>query len=206
MAERFGGGSEAFAMHAKGMEFGGWEPRGSKGVALQFACGPRGGCHHAGGLVSLEEVLSGKWDRFANEGKAAMVKRYRERRVLSDSAIMCTFVSIGVSDEALARLLSGATGLDINVDDLSIIGDRGSNVERAFNVREGLRREWDTLPSRFLKEPLTTGPAKGHVVDLEPLLDDFYSVCGWDIKTGIPTQQKLNELGLTEIAKDFQNL
>ncbi len=107
--------------------------------------------------------------------------------MLRDSAIMCTFEAIGVSDDTLADLLSESTGLNITASDLYVIGDRDSSIERAFNVREGLRRSWDTLPVRLLKESPPSGPTKGQVVDLEPLLDDFYSVCGWDIETGIPT-------------------
>ena len=84
------------------------------------------------------------------------------------------------------------------------IGERGSNIERAFNVREGLRRNWDTLPRRLLKESVRSGPTKGQVVELEPLLDDFYQLCGWDIETGVPIPEKLMELGLNDISSDMQ--
>jgi len=145
--------------------------------------------------------------RFSIEGKGALVKRARERRVIADSSIVCTFPAIlGYSDAELAGMLSGATGLDLSEEDMQIIGERGSNIERAFNVREGLRRSWDTLPERLLKESVPAGSTKSQVVELEPLLDDFYSVCGWDLKTGIPGQQRLNELGLPKIARDMRNI
>jgi len=205
MAGVFGKGSETFAMHAKGMELGGYDPRGAKGIALIFACGPRGGCHHAGGYTSFAEIAMGK-GRFASEGKGALVKRTRDRRVLCDSAIVCTFVSMGISDDSLAGMLTGATGLSIGPKDLYVIGDRASNIERAFNVREGLRRSWDTLPERLLRESPSTGPTSGQTVDLDRLVADFYGVCGWNVDSGIPAQQKLNELGLTEIARDLARL
>ena len=205
MAEKFGGGSDAFAMHAKGMELGGYDPRGARGIALIFACGPRGGCHHAGGYTAFAE-LGMKDGRFAIEGKAALVKRTRERRVACDSAIMCTFVSLGVTDSSLAALLSAAIGHEITPESLYAIGDCGSNIERAFNVREGLRRSWDTLPSRLLKESISSGPTRGQVVELDPLVDDFYRECGWDLATGIPTQRKLEELGLEMIDNDMRDL
>ncbi|MDP2728387.1 MAG: aldehyde ferredoxin oxidoreductase family protein [Dehalococcoidia bacterium] len=203
MSERFGKGSEAFAMHAKGMELGGYDPRGAKGIALIFACGPRGGCHHAGGYTAFAEIAM-KDGRFATEGKAPIVKRTRDRRVICDSAIMCTFVTLGVSDGALACLLTAATGREVTAEDLYTIGDRGSNVERAFNVREGLRRSWDTLPRRLLEESLASGPTKGQTVDLETLLTDMYDMCGWDVETGIPTQEKLADMGLLDIAGDMK--
>ncbi len=131
------------------------------------------------------------------------MKKARDRKVIVDSAIICQFVSLGIKDETLAGLLSAATGYDLTADDLYTIGERASNVERCFNVREGLRRAWDTLPDRLLKESPPAGPTRGQVVDLEPMLDDFYQVCRWDIQTGIPTSDKLRELGLQRLAGDM---
>jgi aldehyde:ferredoxin oxidoreductase len=84
------------------------------------------------------------------------------------------------------------------------IGERIINVERAFNVREGIRREDDTLPRRFLEEPLPFEPGKGQVHRLEPMLDDYYRLRGWDKKTGIPTVKKLEDLGLEDMIPDMQ--
>jgi len=206
MAERFGQGSEAFAMHAKGMELGGYDPRGAKSVALVFACGPRGGCHKAGGSgngQSLKELATGD-ARFSIEGKAALTKTTRENRVLADSAILCIFPQMVMKEETVAELLNAATGLNWSTDDLYSICERGSNIERAFNIREGLSRSWDTLPSRLLTESVKSGPNQGSVVELDSLLDDFYELCGWDVKTGIPTPEKLNKLGLHQISRDME--
>jgi aldehyde:ferredoxin oxidoreductase len=203
MAEVFGKGSESFAMHAKGMEIGGYDPRTAKGMALVYACGPRGGCHHAGGFTAMDPMQGQEIDV---ETEAALVKASRERRVFCDSAIFCTFLAVGVKDEIIAGLLRGVTGLDRGVSELYAIGDRGSNVERSFNVREGLRRNWDILPERLLKESLPGAKGKkGQGVQIDPLLDAFYTVCGWDKKTGIPTRERLMGLGLEEIA-DSLNL
>lgn len=206
MAEKFGKGSEAFAMHVKGMELGGYDPRGAKSVALVFACGSRGGCHKSGGsanALSLKELPTGE-ARFSTEGKAALTKASREPRVVADSAILCIFPQAAMSDETIAELLNAATGFSWSAGDLYTIGERGSNIERAFNVREGLRRSWDTLPLRLLTESVRSGPTKSQVVELDILLDDFYKLCGWDIETGIPIPDKLNELGLPEIARDME--
>jgi aldehyde:ferredoxin oxidoreductase len=204
MSEKFGRGSEAFAMHAKGLELGGYDPRSTKGMALVFACGPRGGCHHAGGFTAFDDIQNQDEVDFRTE--AAVVKMSRDRRVLCDSAILCTFLSLAINDEMIAELIRGVTGVKRGIDYLYEIGERGSNVERAFNVREGLRREWDTLPSRLIKETLPAGKTKGWPVNLEPLLDEFYSQCGWDKKTGIPTRKKLEDLGLKEIAEDLMQM
>ena len=206
MSELFGRGSDAFAMQVKGLEMGGYDPRGVKSMALVFACGPRGGCHHAGGYTALAEGAMGPEIRLSEKNKGPIVKRSREQKVVEDSAVLCTFIRFRISIAVQAKLLSASLGYDISPDDLNAIGERGSNVERAFNVRQGLRRSSDTLPARLLKESPLHGPTAGQVVELEPMLNDFYAVCGWDIKTGIPTQQKLNELGLQRIAEDLRQL
>ncbi|HID91091.1 TPA: hypothetical protein EYP44_03925 [Candidatus Bathyarchaeota archaeon] len=70
------------------------------------------------------------------------------------------------------------------------------NLERCFNVREGIRRRDDTLPQRLLREPVPVGPARGAVCPLEPMLDEYYGLRGWDKKTGAPTPERLRRLGL----------
>ena len=201
-AERIGGGSADFAMHCKGMELGGYDPRGVRGQALVFACGPRGGCHHGGGYVIGEEVVSGKWDRFSVQGKGELVRRARDFRMAIDSAVYCAFLGVGCKLEQAADMVARATGWEVDAAELLRIAERGCNVERLLNVREGIRRAHDTLPPRLLREALPDGPAAGQVlgVDLELLLDEFYTACGWDTATGIPTRAKLAELGLKDLA------
>jgi aldehyde:ferredoxin oxidoreductase len=203
IAEQFGKGSDQFAMHAKGLELGGYDPRVTKGMALVYACGPRGGCHHAGGFTAFDDIQNQEID-FRTE--AAVVKASRDRRVFCDSAIICTFLTTAINDETIAGFIRGAMGAEVDAAELYAIGDRGSNVERAFNVREGLRRSWDILPGRLVQETLPVEQGKGKPIMLEPLLDEFYSVCGWDRKTGIPTREKLESLGLEEIAAELEGL
>jgi aldehyde:ferredoxin oxidoreductase len=197
MAEQLGRGSESFAMHAKGMELGGYDPRGAKGMALVFACGPRGGCHHGGGFPVLAEIFSGKFDRFAEKGKARLVKETRDRRTAAhDSGMLCAFSAAAVSDGTIAEMISAATGTEFSPKDIYTIGERIGCLERAFNVREGLKPELDTLPGRLLKEVFTEGPTKGQKIDLDTLLKEFYDECRWDEVTGLPKREKLIEIGL----------
>jgi aldehyde:ferredoxin oxidoreductase len=73
-----------------------------------------------------------------------------------------------------------------------------------FNAREGLTREDDVLPRRFLEEPLPegSGPSTGSVLELEPMLDEYYEVRGWDVETGLPTRETLERLGLMAFPED----
>jgi aldehyde:ferredoxin oxidoreductase len=201
MAEEFGKGTSDFAMHAKGMELGGYDPRGVKGMAIVFACGPRGGCHHAGGFTVFLEVLSGEFDRFAESGKASLVKKTRDRRAsVCDSGSLCTFGAFGMSDEVIANMISAVTGCDLSTADIYTIGERIGCIERCFNVREGLNRGWDILPTRFLKESMHGGPNQGQTVHLSMMIDEFYESCGWDTENGSPIPAKLKELGLEWIS------
>jgi aldehyde:ferredoxin oxidoreductase len=106
-------------------------------------------------------------------------------------------VAVGIGDETAAGLLRAVTGVDYGPQDLFTIGDRIGCVERAFNVREGLKREDDVLPSRLTEETITEGPSQGHRVnDLEAMKDEFYQFCGWDLENGAPLAARLDSLGI----------
>jgi aldehyde:ferredoxin oxidoreductase len=152
------------------------------------------------------ELASGQYDRLASEGKEGMIKGARDFRMVMDSAMYCAFQGMAVGMPELCGLLEAITGQAWTVPQLLELGERCSNVERALNVREGLRRKDDRLPGRLLEEPMPEGPTQGEVVDLEPMLDAFYAACGWDVATGIPTHEKLQSLGLGQLAEDLTGL
>jgi aldehyde:ferredoxin oxidoreductase len=187
-------GSEGFAMHAKGMEFGGYECRGLNGQALQFAISARGGCHHAYGLPARAETLDGS--RLNVEGKGVQVKNAAIGRILADSLILCTFPGPVYTREVYAEAISSVSAEPLSVAELSEAGERIMCQERLFNVREGLTRADDILPSRLLQEPKPDGPTKGATVPLEALKDLFYRAMGYDLATGNPTEETLTRLGV----------
>jgi len=193
-------GSEAFAMHAKGMELGGYECRGLNGQALQFAVSTRGGCHHAFGLPARAEAFDGT--RLEIEGKGEYVKNAAITRIVRDSLIVCTFLAQGPPDKAVfspaivAEALTSLFGEPWSVDELKEVGVRIMCQERLFNMREGFTRKDDSLPARLLNEPKPDGPAKGAVAPLEELKDDFYRTMGYDLSTGNPPDSLLNKLGI----------
>ena len=105
-----------------------------------------------------------------------------------------------------AELLNHLTGLQFTESSIQKACERVYNIERSYIVREGIRRKDDTLPQRFLKEPLPedSGPSAGSVVELDPMLDEYYRERNWDPKTGIPFEEKLAELGLHDIIDDLK--
>jgi len=103
-------------------------------------------------------------------------------------------------------LIVAATGWDFSVDDFRKSGERVYNLIRAYCVREGITRQADTLPDRLMQDPLPEGAAKGMVVDkddLEKMKDAYYDYRGWDLASGIPTPEKLTELGLEDLKADL---
>ena len=172
MAEKIGKGTDAFAMHAKGMELGGYDCRGYNGQALQYALSSRGGCHHALGLPCRVEMVQKNGTSLENKGK--LLKSGAIQRIMYDSTLMCSFARHPLGDEGIPPLISALTGDPFTMDDFQKVGERILNLERMFNVREGIRRKDDQLPKRLLTEPMSEGPNKGAVVPLEPLVDDAY--------------------------------
>ena len=111
-----------------------------------------------------------------------------------------------VWSKVLAEMFTSVTGVDISASEVLATGERITNLERAFNIREGLTRKDDSLPDRFLKEPMPDGPSKGAVVNLDLMLDEYYEARGWDKVSGFPTREKLEQLRLVDISCGTGNL
>jgi aldehyde:ferredoxin oxidoreductase len=203
ISEKIGNESERFAMHVKGLELGGYDPRGVQGQGVSMATSCRGGCHGKGGYMVAFEAFMGAVDRFATSGKGKIIKMVRLRSIQGDSLNLCAHGARAIRGDLRLKLLSAVIGLDLTEEELTLICERIDNVERAFNVREGFTREDDTLPWRLLNEPMPDGPAKGIVASIENNLDEFYEISGWNKATGIPTRAKLESLNLQYIAGDL---
>lgn len=192
-------GSESFAMHVKGLEMPGYLPRGAKGIGLGYAVSERGACHLHG--APLSELMGGA-DPLAVSGKAALLKMNQLDTAIVNSCILCYFTKFGFTLKEIWQMLVPCTGFGYkNPRELLKVGERVTTLARLFNVREGFTKKDDSLPDRCLMERLPSGPAKGHVVELEEMLAEYYESMGWD-ENGIPTKEKLQELQLDELAKE----
>jgi aldehyde:ferredoxin oxidoreductase len=192
-------GAEEYAMAVKGLELPAYDPRGAMGQALAYATSNRGGCHLRGYMVGWEVLGIPKMiPRFNLSGKTDILVRIQNLSRVTDSLVTCKFLEYSVGYDHLARILSAATGIDYTISSLHKIGERIWNLERLYNIREGIDGAQDTLPARFLKEPLKEGSSSGRVVDLKKLLGDYYLTRGWN-EEGVPTSGKLEDLGLEEL-------
>ena len=99
--------------------------------------------------------------------------------------------------EAMLSLYRAVTGVALDEPSALRIAERVVNLERLFNVREGLTRKDDSLPERLVKEAMPSGPSRGNLVPLEQMLDEYYALMGWDSE-GVPQAERMRELGLEE--------
>jgi len=186
-SEIIGKGCEKFAVHVKGLEPPGYDPRGLKGVALAYAVSCRGACHlrhlaYRPNLTGSHPFREGKIDRLVYDEQADMVSEQENFYTLIDSMVLCKFVclpTIGpILWDGLVKLYSIVTGIEVRKEELLSVADRINNLVMSFNLREGISRKYDVLPERFLKDPL-----KGQVVEKEKLnkmLDRYYKLKGWN--------------------------
>jgi len=105
--------------------------------------------------------------------------------------------------EDMVRLVRYVTGWgDVDFEELQRVGERRLNMMRAFNAREGIDRKNDVLPEKLFK-PLKGGTSDGWKLDraeVESALDKYFEFCGWDVKTGVPTRARLEQLDLGWVA------
>jgi len=193
------------AMQVKGLEFPAYDPRGMQGQGLLYATSNRGACHLRGNMLGPELLGAPKMlDRHASSGKAGILIVIQHTNAVIDSIGMCKFVNFAIGDDFFARLMRAVTGVKYEVQDLQLAGERIWNLERLYNLRAGFSREDDTLPPRFLSEPLKEGGSAGHVVHLDEMLAEYYRFRGWTSE-GVPTSKKLETLGLNELAKEYSH-
>jgi aldehyde:ferredoxin oxidoreductase len=203
-AEKIGNGAKHYACHIKGLELPGYDLRSLKTAALGFSVSFRGACHLRNGAYSPD--VKGKVNRFKIEkGRGKLIMDEGDVYNIIDSLIVCKFSRgtyySGLDD--MAKYYTLATGIPMTAAELRKAGERIENLARLFNVQEGIgTREHDTLPPKIMTVPIPDGLAKGACVNNEEFqlgLDDYYEVRGWT-KEGIPTIEKLNELGLQQFA------
>jgi aldehyde:ferredoxin oxidoreductase len=213
-AERIGKGSEKYAMHVKGLELPAYDVRGAKAHGLNYATSYTGADHCRG--YAFQEIFGipvpHEVDRFAVEGKGKLTKWNQDiRTATTDAPTMCAFLLdmavVGIAAQNTASLMEAVTDFTYTPDEVLQVGERINNLAHAFNVREGLTRADDTLPERLLTEPLKGGASKGHFIsrdELDQMLDEYYAERGWDVETGVPTREKLEELGLGYVADQLK--
>jgi len=175
---------EDVAIHAKGMDPAGYDPRILKGMGLAYATSDRGACHLRATFYKAE--LAGMIPIDQMEGKAKLFLEFEDRFNIHDSLILCRFYRDIYWDwKYLSEIVELTTGLKLDEAGLRKISSTIQNATRKFNLREGLTPKDDTLPKRFFDEPLGKDGKVLRREDLQKMLQDYYALRGWSPE-GIP--------------------
>jgi len=171
-------GLEDLAIHVKGLEPGGYEPRVLKAMGLAYAVNDRGACHLRATVYKAE--LSGVIPPEQIEGKAAVVIDFEDRHTLFDSMIVCRFFRDIYLWDQISLLINASTGMELDKKGLQKLALDITNQAREFNLREGMTKEADTLPKRFFEEKLEDSGKVLPKPEFDKMLSDYYKLKGWD--------------------------
>lgn len=189
-------GHPEYSMTVKGQELAAYDPRGVWGMALEYATSNIGGSHMRAYTIS-NEILNVEPVSNPTElsGKAELVKYVQDFTEVMDCSGLCQFPSFALNLDDYLELINAVTGFDYTREEIMEAAERNWNLERLFNLKAGISPDQDSLPERFLKEPMPKGPNKGRVVPLKELLSDYYKIRGWT-EEGVPTDELIHRLNL----------
>jgi aldehyde:ferredoxin oxidoreductase len=227
MARILGKEAERLCVHVKGLHRSSfWFMNYAWGLSL--ATSTRGADHLRGSMDTLmrPDICQKKWrstdiaDPFRTIGKGFMVPWGQQEFTLADCLgrckcgvnmweIACPMAGDAedVVGEGRAATVSAATGLVMTPRDLEMVAERVYNLERAFIVREGITRKHDMPPWKTFNVPIPRGQLKGTIATedaYDEMLDEYYKHMSWDLKTGIPTRSKLEDLELKYVADELE--
>ncbi|MFH1490201.1 MAG: aldehyde ferredoxin oxidoreductase C-terminal domain-containing protein [Pseudomonadota bacterium] len=209
-ARKLGKGSEAFAIQVKGQDS--CDPfRIQKGWGLGCSTSPCGPRHLRGAVGSMQHSgpkdLPRETTEYENQPEAVFWQL--KAKEIEDITGLCNYLGTYSGTHALeiadyAELTSSAMGIEISGDEFMRLGQKTYNLEKAFNtIHASFTREDDYPPRRYMEEPINAGPYTGYKCDKDKwdeMLDRFYALHGWDLKTGLQTRKCLSDLGLEEFA------
>lgn len=229
-ADRLGMGHE-YLLTVKGQELPAHMPQVKRSLALIYAVNPFGADHesseHDGSYTPQAYAGNDKWEGYKGRLDPIGLSSPQPAHVLNAEKVeftlktqynfsamnvlgLCNFVfgpgwqHYGPAD--MTDLLAATTGWDVKVDDVQNIGRRHLNLMRAYNAREGLTRENDSMPEKLFKKALKGGASDGIVLSREELesgLDMYFEQAGWDVASGTPSRAALEDCGLAWAADDL---
>ena len=193
MSKKFSERAQNLVMHVKGLDMICGDPRGIKGYGLAYAVASRGADHLRAEpyfeLTNRKEEALHRFgteeaaDRLSEEGKAALVVYSEKISLLCDSLTMCKNIGLCMdvlTFENASSLLTAATGVLYTPKYLEDVMEDCINRDHDFNRKLGIKKEDDTLPERFVREPLTEGPTRGSTVNIQKMVNEYYRIHKWE--------------------------
>lgn len=200
-----GRGSDQWAMHTKGLELPGYDPRTMKTQALALAVGLRGGYYNRSSSYELDMVhILDSMESQTGWGKLNMEQE--DLAAIFDSLITCKAMRDSFTNflPEAAGLYTVATGIEMSAGDLRLAGERINNLKKVFNIKHGWKKVDDWLPPRLLQDPVTFRESQSVVLSpevLRALIEDYYTARGWTSEGLVPVT-KMRELGMADILEE----
>jgi aldehyde:ferredoxin oxidoreductase len=171
---------KGIAVHVKGMEPAGYDPRVSKGMALGYITAARGACHLRATIMKAE--FSGLIPIDAVEGKAAVYVEWEDRLAMMDALIFCRFYRDFTQWPFLTSVVNAALGTDHDEATMRRLGAEMVTLSHRFNERRGFGRDKERLPAWVTERPLYDRDGKEQLTtaaELDTMLREYYEVRGW---------------------------
>lgn len=218
-AERIGQGSEKFAVHCGGIEAPMHDPKFDPGFIVSYFCEPTPGRHTIASYQYLD--LQKLHKQFSRARKTALFTTRRKRfdpidkgqmlsvesfyKMLVDCAGACFFGTLVGAELPLCEWMNAATGWHLTPDEYLVAAERVHKLRHSFNVREGLNpiRDFRPHPRLYGDPPQQKGPARKVTIDIDTLAESYYKAMHWDRDTGKPERERLEELGLHDVSREF---
>jgi len=188
-----------YVIHAGGIEAPAHDPRLNPGLARTYQYDPTPARHVKGGQgftpptsMLPQEV---KYDFNDKEQAVRDVEGVIEKEITNMGGF-CEFSDFAFPPGIKNRIMTAVIGVDYSGDETRKLGLRSYTMRHAFNLREGMKREDNTIAGRLVGKPaMTDGPHTGNTIDNEKLADMFFEALNWDTKTLVPSKAALEEIG-----------
>ncbi len=203
-AEQLPAPAGEYVVQVKGLDVAFHDPRAFTSMAANYATAIRGGCHlegltyfaESGAFPASNLGLPDEWEPSADEGKAELAVRMQDYLGTFNAAGLCKFLLRGrFAPDGMAEWVTSAAGLDVDSQQVVLVGERLFNLKRLLNASLGVSRADDRLPPRLAVHPRPEGKAAGVLPHVGRMLNEYYSLRGWS-EEGLPTEETLQRLDI----------
>jgi len=221
-SETLGKGSEKWAVQAKGLEQSRVETRAAFAYALAFAISSRGPDHlnteclaefggDEAGIELINRITGSRKYAYPHttEKRPEIVRWHEDIYAAGDSVGLCAFPTTAqfwIDEWDIAEMFTLSTGLEVTAEDVLEAGRRTIVLERMCVGVMGHDREFDQLPYRMMHERMNEAKHDNAInspEDMESMKDQYYSLHGWDKKTGLPGAECVRQAGLAELLPKY---
>ena len=178
------------------------DPRYNPGLVISYRMGATPARHTQGFEMIVPPGLDWLYnDKYEYSGKGEIHKNLMSLINTVSCAGLCFFGYECYPIQSVPEFLSAVTGWDTSLDDCLVLGERIGTVRHLFNLREGLNPlEWQVPPLIMGQPPVQAGSLKDVNLDDKTIIRDYLTAMDWDLVTTMPSQAKLEQLGLSKLA------